>query len=123
MSRRERGRGASSSSGNLEESEMYHAWRNMADALEKLGSQCSHQEHSATVKVGSRRTVLREFKKLNPSIFKENNNPEAAENWLNEIRKLMEIADISQEQRVILASSSLIEEADFGWDSIKNPQY
>lgn len=50
---------------------------------------------------------------------KGDNNPKVAQNWLKEIKKLMEIADIPEKQIVILASSALIGEADFCWDSIK----
>lgn len=48
---------------------MYHALRNMADALDRVGSEFNHLEHCTTVVVSSRRTLLREFKKLNPLTF------------------------------------------------------
>lgn len=51
--------------------------------------------------------------------FKGGPNPEMAQNWLREIRKLMEVTAIPKEHQVAIAIVLLVVKANHWWCSIR----
>ena len=67
-------------------------------------------------------SLIREFKALNPPIFRGGPNFLEAENWMKEIKKILDVMAVPEEMRVSLASFMLRDEADNWWDMIKTTQ-
>ena len=67
-------------------------------------------------------SLIREFKALTPPIFWGGPNFLEAENWLKEIKKILDVMVVPKEMRVSLASFMLRDEADNWWDMIKTTQ-
>ena len=67
-------------------------------------------------------TLIREFKALTPPIFLGGPNFLEAENWMKEIKKILDVMAVPEEMRVSLASFMLRDEADNWWDMIKTTQ-
>ncbi|KAJ9709391.1 hypothetical protein PVL29_001051 [Vitis rotundifolia] len=64
-------------------------------------------------------SLIREFKALTPPIFRGGPNFLEAENWMKEIKKILDVMAVPEERRVSLASFMLRDEADNWWDMIK----
>ncbi|XP_059590466.1 uncharacterized protein LOC132253091 [Vitis vinifera] len=67
-------------------------------------------------------SLIREFKALNPPSFRGGPNFLEAENWMKEIKKILDVMAVPEERRVSLASFMLRDEADNWWDMIKTTQ-
>ena len=67
-------------------------------------------------------SLIREFKALNPPSFRGGPNFLEAENWLKEIKKILDVMAVPKEMRVSLASFMLRDEANNWWDMIKITQ-
>ena len=61
-------------------------------------------------------SLIREFKALNPPSFRGGPNFLEAENWMKEIKKILDVMAVPEERRVSLASFMLRDEADNWWD-------
>ena len=66
-------------------------------------------------------SLIREFKVLTPPIFRGGPNFLEAENWMKEIKKILDVMIVPDERRVSLAFM-LRDEADNWWDMIKTTQ-
>ncbi|KAJ9672764.1 hypothetical protein PVL29_026116 [Vitis rotundifolia] len=66
--------------------------------------------------------LIWEFKALNPPIFRGGPNFLEAENWMKEIKKILDVMAVPEEMRVSLASFMLRDEVDNWWDVIKTTQ-
>ena len=63
-----------------------------------------------------------EFKALTPPIFRGEPNFLEVENWMKEIKKILDVMAVPEEMRVSLASFMLRDEGDNWWDMIKTTQ-
>ena len=61
-------------------------------------------------------SLIWEFKALTPPIFRGGPNFLEAENWMKEIKKILDVMVVPEEGRVSLASFMLRDEADNWWD-------
>ncbi|KAJ9680286.1 hypothetical protein PVL29_019564 [Vitis rotundifolia] len=59
---------------------------------------------------------------LTPPIFRGGPNFLETENWMKEIKKILDVMVVPKERRVSLASFMLRDEADNWWDMIKTTQ-
>ena len=66
-------------------------------------------------------SLIREFKALTP-IFRGGPNFLEFENWMKEIKKILDVMAVPEERRISLASFMLRDEADNWWDIIKTTQ-
>ena len=57
-------------------------------------------------------SLIREFKALTPPIFRGGPNFLEVENWMKEIKKILDVMVVPKEMRVSLASFMLRDEAD-----------
>ena len=67
-------------------------------------------------------SLIREFKALNPPIFRGGPNFLEAKNWMKEIKKILDAMAVPEERRVSLALFMLRDETDSWWDMIKTTQ-
>ena len=67
-------------------------------------------------------SLIQEFKALNPPSFRGGPNFLEAENWMKEIKKILDAMVVPEERRVSLALFMLRDEADSWWDMIKTTQ-
>ena len=61
-------------------------------------------------------SLIWEFKALTPPIFRGGPNFLEAQNWMKEIKKILDVMAMPEEGRVSLASFMLRDEADNWWD-------
>ena len=62
-------------------------------------------------------SLIRDFKALIPPIFRGGPNFLEVEHWLKEIKKILDVMEVSEEMRVSLTSFMLRDEADsLGYD-------
>ena len=59
---------------------------------------------------------------MTPPIFRGGPNFLEVENWMKEIKKILDVMTMLEERRVSLASFMLRDEADNWWDMIKTTQ-
>ena len=64
--------------------------------------------------------LIQDFKPLFPLIFRGGPNFLEAENWLKEIKKILDVMGVHEEGRVSLAAFMLRDEANIWWDMIKS---
>ena len=63
--------------------------------------------------------LLERFKKLFPVEFEGITNPEKAENWLNDVTRVLDAMQVVGEERVILATFTFTAAARTWWEAIK----
>ena len=64
--------------------------------------------------------LIQDFKANFPPIFQGGPNFLEAENWLKEIKKILDVMGVHEEGRVSLATFMLRDEANSWWDMIKS---
>ncbi|XP_028075669.1 uncharacterized protein LOC114277904 [Camellia sinensis] len=64
-----------------------------------------------------RLTAIERFKKLGAPSFSGSPNPMEAEAWLRRVEQIFSVMEVSDEQRVALASFMLVEEAEYWWEA------
>ena len=64
--------------------------------------------------------LIRDFKTLFPPIFRGDPNFLEVENWLKEIKKILDFMGVHEEGRVSLVAFMLRDEADSWWNMIKS---
>ncbi|KAJ9689171.1 hypothetical protein PVL29_014699 [Vitis rotundifolia] len=67
-------------------------------------------------------SLIQEFKALIPPIFRGSPNFLKVENWLKEIKKILDVMAVPKEMRVSLASFMLKDETNNWWDMLKTTQ-
>ncbi|XP_028071133.1 uncharacterized protein LOC114273529 isoform X2 [Camellia sinensis] len=65
----------------------------------------------------NRLTAIERFKKLGAPSFSGSPNPMEAEAWLRRVEQIFSVMEVSDEQRVALASFMLVEEAEYWWEA------
>ena len=64
--------------------------------------------------------LIKDFKALVPLVFRGGINFPEAENWLKEVKKILNVLEVPEERRVSLASFMLRDEANSWWDVVKS---
>ncbi|KAJ9678740.1 hypothetical protein PVL29_020816 [Vitis rotundifolia] len=65
-------------------------------------------------------SLIQNFKAPTPPIFRGGPNFLETENWLKEIKKILDVMAVHEEKRVSLASFMFRDEAENWWDMIKS---
>ena len=64
--------------------------------------------------------LIKDLKALVTPVFWGGINFLEAENWLKEVKKILDVLEVPEERRVSLASFMLRDEADSWWDMVKS---
>ena len=64
--------------------------------------------------------LIKDFKSFVPLVFLGGINFLEAEHWLKRVKKILDVLEVPEEQRVSLASFMLRDESDSWWDMVKS---
>nr|prf retrotransposon del1-46 [Lilium henryi] len=108
----------SSTGGNVVDpfAQLLAVLQNMTNILHQQAA-ISHQAEQSARQGESRPRLIKEFKGLNPPIFKGDPDPLEAHRWIRHVTKILDTLGVTDEQKVILASFQLQGEAEFWWDA------
>ena len=88
--------------------------RAIADALQALANAMENQTGGNAEYHG-----LDRFQRNNPPTFRGGYDPEGAETWLKEMRKIFRVMQCPEEQQVLFATHMLAEEAEYWWENTR----
>ncbi|CAM8893048.1 unnamed protein product [Rhodiola kirilowii] len=115
------GNSSSSQGNNPELAGICDVLKGLTAVLEKQnGNDRAHDTDATDDKVEQRIKFLREFKKMNPPVFTGTVDPDVADKWIKQVKKLLDLLAIPDDCRVVLTSHLFEGEADYWWDFVKS---
>lgn len=81
--------------------------------------QQAQAQHVVRYQQDSEHRLLRDFKALQPSVFKGDTTPHEASRWIIHVEKILDTMDVTSAKRVALATFQLEGQAEFWWQSVK----
>lgn len=63
--------------------------------------------------------LYQNFRGMNPPRFAGSTNPDEAEHWLDEVKRIFEVMQCTNQERILLSTFQLERDARTWWDSVK----